>query len=96
MWSRQCDRADLPDTLMKSFVSADPDSFPNIIILLVLRCTLLATSAEQLKRSFFVLRGIKKQTFDEPEVLGIRVLYLGQLLRLIQDQSTGPRSTWVS
>jgi hypothetical protein len=65
---------------MKSFVSADPDSFPNIIILLVLRCALLATSTEQLKRSFFVLRGIQK--VDEPEVLGIRVLYLGQWLRL--------------
>jgi hypothetical protein len=42
MRSRQSDRADLPDTLMKSLVSADPDSFPNIRILLVLGCTLLA------------------------------------------------------
>ena len=58
MRSRQCDRADLPDTLMKSLVSADPDSFPNIIILLVLGCTLFATSAEA-ERSFSVLRLIK-------------------------------------
>jgi len=55
MWSRQSDRADLPNTLMKSLVSADPDSFPNIRILLVLGCTLLATSAEA-ERSFSVLR----------------------------------------
>ena len=58
MRSRQSDRADLPDTLMKSLVSADPDSFPNIRILLVLGCTLLATSAEA-ERSFSVLRLIK-------------------------------------
>jgi len=42
MWSRQSTNADLPDTLMKSLVFADPDSFPKIIILLVLGCTLLA------------------------------------------------------
>ena len=58
MWSRQSDRADLPDTLMKSLVSADPDSFPNIIILLVLGSTLPATSAEA-ERSICVLRLIK-------------------------------------
>ena len=60
MWSRESDRADLPDTLMKSLVSADPDSFPNIIILLVFGCSLLATSAEA-EHSFFVLRLIKEQ-----------------------------------
>ena len=59
MWSRQSDRADLPDTLKKSLVSADPDSFPNNIILLVLGCTLLATSAET-ERSFSVLKLIKR------------------------------------
>jgi len=48
-------QGDLTDTLMKS---ADPDSFPNIIILLVLRCTLPATSAEA-ELSFSVLRLIK-------------------------------------
>ena len=58
MWSRQSDRADLTDTLMKSLVSTDPDSFPNIRILLVLACTQLATSAEA-KHSLFVLRLIK-------------------------------------
>jgi len=46
MWSKQSDRADLPDTLMKSLVSANRDSFPNVIILLGLGCTVLATSAE--------------------------------------------------
>ena len=40
IWSRQSDRADLPDTLMKSLASPDQDTFPNIIILLVLRCIL--------------------------------------------------------
>ena len=58
IWSRQSDRADLPDTLIKSLVSADPDSFPKIIILLVLGCTLLVTSAWA-ERSFSVLRVIK-------------------------------------
>ena len=58
MWSRQSDEADLPDTLMKSFVSEDPDFFLNIIILVILGCTLLATYAET-ERSFFVLRLIK-------------------------------------
>ena len=58
MWSRQSDNADLPDTLMKSLISADPDSFVNIRILLVLGCTLLATSAEA-EHSFSVLRIIK-------------------------------------
>jgi hypothetical protein len=48
MRSRQSDRADLPDTLMKSLVSANPDSFPNIRILLVLGCILLA----EVERSF--------------------------------------------
>jgi len=58
MWSTQSDRADLPDTLMKALVSADPESFPNIKILPVLACTLPATSAEA-ERNFFVLRLIK-------------------------------------
>jgi len=40
MWSRQCDRADFPDTLMKSLAPAAPDCFPNIIVLLVLGFTL--------------------------------------------------------
>jgi len=43
---------------MKSLVSADPDFFPNIIILLVLGCTLPVTSMEE-RRSFPVLRLIK-------------------------------------
>jgi len=55
IWSRQTDKADLPDTLMKYLVSADPDSFPNIRILLVLGCTLLAASTKE-ERSFSVLR----------------------------------------
>ena len=46
---------DLPDAFMKSIVSADPNSFPNIRILLVLGCTLLATSVEA-EHSFSVLR----------------------------------------
>jgi len=48
MWSRQSDRADLPDTstLVKSLVSSDPDFFPKIRNLLVLACTLFATSSE--------------------------------------------------
>ena len=44
--------------LMKSLVPADPDSFPNIRILLVLACTLPVTSAET-ERSFSVFRLIK-------------------------------------
>jgi len=44
MLSRQSDRNDLHDTLMKSLLSTNRDSFRNIIILLVLGCTLLATS----------------------------------------------------
>ena len=59
MRSRQSDRADLPDTLMKSLVSADPDSFPNYKILPVLACTLPVTSAEA-ERSFSVLRLTKR------------------------------------
>ena len=55
-----CGRADLPDTLMKSLVSADTDFCSNIIILVVLGCTLLATSAEA-ERSFSVLRHTKSQ-----------------------------------
>jgi len=39
-------QADLPDSLMKSLVSADPDSFQNIRILLVLGCTLLVTNMQ--------------------------------------------------
>jgi len=58
MWSRKSDAADLPVTLMKSLVFADPNSFPNIRIWLVLACTLLVTSAEA-ERSFSVLRLIK-------------------------------------
>ena len=58
MWSRQSDSADLPDTLMNSLVFADPDTFPNIIILLVLECTLPVTSAEA-GRSLSVLGIIK-------------------------------------
>jgi len=58
VWSKQSDKANLPDTLMKSLVSADPDSFPNIKIVLVLECTLLATSAEA-ECSLSVLRLIK-------------------------------------
>jgi len=50
--------ADLVDTWMKSLISADPDSFPNITILLVLGCTRLGTSAES-QRSFSLLRLIK-------------------------------------
>jgi len=57
MWSRQSVRADLPDTLMKSLVSADTDSFPNIRILLVLGCTLPATV--EAERCFSTLRRIK-------------------------------------
>jgi len=60
MRSRQSDRDDLPDTSMKYLVSADPDNFPSIIILLVLGCTLHAISAEA-ERSFYVLRLIKSQ-----------------------------------
>ena len=48
MWSRQSDRVDLPDTLMKSLVSTDPDSFPNIRILLVFECTLRIVSVLRL------------------------------------------------
>jgi len=58
MWARQFDRVDLPDTLMKYLVSLDQDSFPNIRILLVLWCTLLAISAKT-ERSFSVLKVIK-------------------------------------
>jgi len=58
IWSSQSDRANLPDSLMKFLVSADPDSFPIIIILLVLVCTLVVTFAE-VERSFSVLRRIK-------------------------------------
>jgi len=58
MWSRQSDRADLPDIFMKSLVSADPDIFQNIRILPVLPCTLPATSTEA-ERSFSVLMLIK-------------------------------------
>ena len=59
MWSRQSDRADLPDTLTKSLVSAGPDSFPNIRILLVLGCTLLIATFVEAGRSFPVLRLMK-------------------------------------
>jgi len=59
MWSRQSDRADLSETLIKSLVSADPDSFPNIRnTVLVLEFTLRATSAEA-ERSFYALGLIK-------------------------------------
>ena len=58
MCSWQFNSAYLPDTLMKSLLSSDPDSFPNIIILLVLGCTLLATFAEA-ERRLSVLRLIK-------------------------------------
>jgi len=54
----QSDEADLLDTLMNSLVSADPDSFPNIILLLVLGSTILDTSAEA-ECNFSVLRLIK-------------------------------------
>ena len=57
--SRQSDRVNLPDTSMKSLVSADPDIFPNFRILLELGCTLFATSADA-ERSFLVLRLIKR------------------------------------
>jgi len=57
MWSRQSDRVDLSDTFMKSLVSADPNPFLNIIILLVLACTPV-TSAEA-EHSLSVLRLIK-------------------------------------
>jgi len=50
MWSRQSDKADLPDTTMKFF--------PNIRMFLVLAYTLHVTSAEA-ERSFSVLRLIK-------------------------------------
>ena len=43
---------------MKSLVAADPDSFPNIIILLELGCTRPPTSVEA-ERSFSVVRLIK-------------------------------------
>ena len=46
------------DLLTQSLLSADPDSFPNIIIVLAIGCTLPATSAEA-ERSFSVLRLIK-------------------------------------
>jgi len=52
MWSRQSDRVDLPDTLMKTLVFADPNSVSNIINLLVLGCTLRATFAEEERRTF--------------------------------------------
>ena len=58
MCSRQSVSADVPDTLMRSLVSADPDSFPNIKFLLVLGCTLLATSGEA-GRSLSVLKVIR-------------------------------------
>jgi len=54
----QSDRADLPDNLMTSVVSADPDSFPNIRNLLVLGCTLFTTTAE-VERRFSALGLIK-------------------------------------
>jgi len=47
MWPRESDRFGLLDTLMKSLVSADPDCFSNIIILLVLGCTLLSHVQKQ-------------------------------------------------
>jgi len=56
--SRQSDSAILPDTLMKSLVSADHDIFLNFRSLLVLACTLPVPSAEA-KRSFSVLGLIK-------------------------------------
>ena len=52
------DGAYLPHTLIKFLVSVDADTFPNITILLVLGCTLPATSAET-ERSSSVLRLIK-------------------------------------
>ena len=55
---RQSDRADLLDTLMESLVSADPDIFPNTIILLVLGYTLPARSPEA-EHSFSAVRLIK-------------------------------------
>ena len=58
MCSRQSDRADLPDTLMKSLVYADPDIIPSIIILLVLGYTLPTKSAEA-ERSLSMLKLIK-------------------------------------
>jgi len=54
----QSDSPNLSDTFVKSFVSAYPDFFPNIRILLVLACTVPATSAEA-ESSFSVLRLIK-------------------------------------
>ena len=51
-------RVNLPDTLIKSLVSADPNSFPNVRILLVLACTLPVTSAD-VDRSLSVLRLIE-------------------------------------
>ena len=62
MWSKQSDTADLPDTLMKSLVSADPDSFPNITILLILGCTLLGTSAET---EWFICDEANQDPFEE-------------------------------
>jgi len=47
MWYRYSDMSELTNTLMKPLVYADTDSFPKIRILLVLGCTVLATSAEQ-------------------------------------------------
>jgi len=58
MWSRQSDRADLHDILIKPLVSADPDILPNIRILMLSGCNLPAIPAEA-QRSFFVLRLIK-------------------------------------
>jgi len=58
MWSRQSYRVDSSDILMKSLASADLVSFPNIRIVLGLRCTLPATSAA-VEHSFSVLMLIK-------------------------------------
>ena len=50
--------AELPNTLMKSLVSVDLNSFLNLWILMVLVCTLPVTSVEA-DRSFSVFRLIK-------------------------------------
>ena len=71
MWSKKSDKSDWPDSLIKSLMSAD--YLPNIRLLLILRCTLPATSAEA-ERSFPVLRLITKlseESNDRYQVFGV-------------------------
>ena len=56
--SRKSDEADLPGSIIKSLISADPDCIPNIRLLLLLWCTVPITYAEA-EHSLYVLRLIK-------------------------------------